>query len=386
MNKVKITPVILAGGKGTRLWPMSRAALPKQFCKLSEQNSLFQQTVERVCTDSGFSEPIILTNEAYRTLVETQLMESGFGAMQIICEPCGRDTSAALALATISGKQKGAELLLAVPSDHKILDEQTFLTSAHEAARIAVKTGKIVSFGIKPTEPATQYGYLEAGSAIANSQGFTLSRFIEKPSLNKAEELIANDRIFWNAGIFMFSPEVMYNELYTHSPEILKLAQASWDSRKSVDHTVYPDAQIFAEIPSISIDYAVMEKTIKAALVPVDPQWSDLGNWSAVWEATKHDKNGNALVGNALCTQTSNSYLSSDGPFIGVAGVSDIVVVANRDAVLVTSRKDSQGVKQLIEKIRDEANFNNLDALTAQMGRDAAQARAILGTRVEQAM
>jgi len=363
MGTLTITPVILAGGKGTRLWPLSRSATPKQFCKINDELSLFQQTVKRLCDAPVFSDPIVLTNASYLTQVKMQMEEIQFSAQRIICEPCGRDTAPAVALAAVAGKQEKSEILLVLPSDHKVLDSGKFLEAANKAASIVKEFGKIVTFGITPTEPATGYGYLEAGPEIADGLGHNLLSFIEKPNLEKAQELIAIDTIFWNAGIFMFTPHLMCQELQTHAPDLYAKASASFNKSEADGIIIYPEEVAFSAIDPISIDYAVMEKTAHAALVPVDPQWTDVGSWGAVWDASKHDENGNVVIGDALGVDVRDSLISTDGPFVGVAGISDVVVVANKDAVLITSRKNSQSVKLLIDELKhnhEEMTLNHV--------------------------
>ncbi|MEM9331273.1 MAG: mannose-1-phosphate guanylyltransferase/mannose-6-phosphate isomerase [Pseudomonadota bacterium] len=358
MKASLVTPVVLAGGKGTRLWPLSRTALPKQFCKLNEAQSLFQQTVDRLCRDPMFTDPIILTSASHLDLVSLQLKEIKQQAKQIICEPEGRDTAPAVALSAIAGKIKGQELLLVLPSDHKILDNKGFLDAARKAAGISLELNKIVTFGVKPSEAATEYGYLEAGEKIADGLGNTLTRFIEKPNKKKAEALLSQSNIYWNAGIFMFPPKLMCRELETHMPVMFKAVNRSLAACDLNRKVITPDPQVFTAIDPISIDYAVMEKTDCAALVPVDPQWSDLGSWSAVWTISEKDEDGNVLVGDTLVAETQGSLVSSDGPFVGVSGVSDLIVVANRDAVLVTSRENCQSVKTLISEMSE--NYTEL--------------------------
>jgi len=360
MTALRVTPVILAGGKGTRLWPVSRTSMPKQFCQLNGEPSLFQQTVNRLCNDSIFNDPIILTSTDYHNLVLQQLSEIDHIAGHIICEPCGRDTAPAIALAALAGKKLEHNLLLVMPSDHKIKDGAHFIDAVRKSAGIAAEFGKIVTFGVKPTEPATGYGYLQAGPKLADGLGHSLSRFIEKPDEATAKVLLEDDNVYWNAGIFMFSPRTMCRELETHAPDLFSKVAKSVYACDVTQSPLLPDEISFSEISPISIDYAVMEHTKEAALVPVNPQWSDVGSWNAVWENSVRNEYGNSVFGDAICVDAENSFVSTDGPFIGVAGVSDLVVVANRDAVLVTSRQNCQSVKDLISQMKPE-----YDQLTA---------------------
>lgn len=353
MVHAEITPVILAGGKGTRLWPLSRTDLPKQFCKLGNDLTLFQQTITRICNQNGIGAPVILTNAAHLSVVRSQMAEVGVVARMIVCEPCGRDTAPAIALAAHLGKRAAMDQMLVLPSDHLIRDAGAFLEAVHKASAISREMSRIVTFGIKPDGPATGYGYLEAGNPLADGIGAELSCFIEKPDVKTAKKLITKDNVFWNAGVFLFSPGIMCRELEVHAPDLSSKVKQALYCCSPADEPVMPDVDAFSAIRPISIDYAVMEKTSCAALVPVDPDWSDVGSWDAVWKKSSQDEAGNAVLGRAVCSATSNSYLSSDGPLLAVSGLEDVVVVANRDAVLVSSRKDSEGVKALIEKVKD---------------------------------
>jgi len=353
MSKIKITPVIMAGGKGTRLWPVSRLSMPKQFCKLDEELSLFQQTLNRICSHEMFVEPVILTSANYLSLVKMQMDEIGFSAKRIICEPCGRDTAAAVGLCLAAPGIEDADLLLVMPADHKIEQAGLFHTAIEEAATVAQQSGSILTFGIKPTEPATGYGYLRAGHSIANSTARKLDGFIEKPDFDTAQSLIENDNVYWNAGIFMFNTSVMKSEFRKHAPEVYNHIQFAMENAKVTGETVFPDDAHFSRINAISIDYAIMEHTQNAALIPVAPQWCDVGCWDAVWSASEHDENANAISGNVLAQNIQNSYVRSKGPTVAISNVDDIIVVADRDAVLVTSRGNSQSVKTLMNMVED---------------------------------
>jgi len=354
MSSKTITPVILAGGKGTRLWPVSRTDLPKQFCKLQGEQSLFQQTLSRLCGSVGFGAPIILTGTAYAGIVRTQLAEIDIDEFQLVLEPCGKDTAPAIALASSLCAKNDHEVVMVLPSDHRIENSTSFYETVGQSFNAVCTDKKIVTFGITPTSPATGYGYLKAGASSAGGIGFELNQFIEKPDLATAEDLISQENVFWNAGIFMFDPEVMQDELNMHAPELARQVEISIEGIDAADQIILPDAEAFSEIEPISIDYAVMEKTTAAALVPINPDWSDVGSWNAVWETSSRDVNGNAIAGDAICVETENSFVSTDGPFVGVAGVSDLIVVANRDAILVTSRNASQSVKNLIQEMKAE--------------------------------
>ncbi len=352
MTKVKIRPVILAGGSGTRLWPMSRESLPKQFCRISQQPSLFQQTIDRLSRIDLFDSPVVVTNERHVQTVQAQLSELGMTACMIICEPVGRDTSAAIFIANELCAANDDRVLMVMPSDHLIEDLDVF-ASAIDAGRYLAENEKfIVTFGVQPTRPETGYGYIRAGSPVINTRGFLIERFLEKPNRADAELLIQETTVLWNAGIFMFDRTVLVEEAAKHAREMLKSVQASICNGTWQGANFYPEASAFSSLPKISFDYSVMEKTRRAAVVPMEPSWSDLGSWNAVWEQGEYDGYGNLISGNVVCWDTGNSLAISDGPTVGVYGVDDVVVVANRDAVLVTSRKGSQGIKSLVETIK----------------------------------
>ncbi len=353
LNK-KITPAILAGGSGTRLWPLSREDMPKQFCKLDGEHSLFQKTVLRVNDPSIFNAPIILTNEKYASTVNTQMREIGVLPNSIILEPCGRNTSAAIALAVEVASNSADNTFLIMPSDHLIRDENAFRSALVKANTIVQNEQRIVTLGIKPTHPETGYGYLKAGSKLGVDGGFNLEMFIEKPNQKKAEELVVQDDVFWNAGIFLFDQTTITEEFSRYQPQLTLQIKRSVVHGTWVGNNFTPDASIFSNIKSISFDYAVMEHTTKAALVSVDPKWSDLGSWTAMWETASKDEDNNAHSGDIYSTGTSNNLVYSDGPTVGVSDLSDIVVVASKDAVLVTSRENAQGVKTLVEQMGDD--------------------------------
>ena len=352
MTKVKIRPIILAGGSGTRLWPMSRESLPKQFCRIERQHSLFQQTIDRLNRIDRFDAPVIMTNERHVETVRAQLAELETTACMIICEPVGRDTSAAIITANELCAANDDRVLMVMPSDHLIEDIDAF-TSAIDAGRfVAEKEKFIVTFGVLPTRPETGFGYIRAGSPVINTRSFFIERFLEKPSLIDAESLIQQTNVYWNAGIFMFDSAVLAEEARKHVPEMLDRVHDAVHDGRWQGTNFYPESTAFSSLTKISFDYSVMEKTRKAAVVPMDPKWSDLGSWSAVWEHGKYDDYGNLVSGNVVCRDTENSLAISHGPTVGVCGINDVVVVANRDAVLVTSRNGSQSIKSLVETIK----------------------------------
>lgn len=360
MENQLITPVILAGGSGTRLWPLSREDSPKQFCNLFGGESLYQKTLRRISDTEIFAAPIVLTHKSHRSLAEAQAAAVGVLPATIVCEPLGRDTGPAIALAALlAGAEMADVQLLVLPSDHRIEKPERLLSAIESAARLITRSPSLVTFGITPDHPETGYGYIRAGELILNAKGdhgYDVESFIEKPDRNRAEELIAEGDVYWNAGIFLFSGRLLIKELKRHAPELLKNVRRAIANGHWRGLSFEPQTQTFGEAPKISIDYAVMEKTGDSSVFPVTPGWSDMGSWSAVWDQAEDesDNAGNVLRGEVMASETANSLIQSDGPLVGVAGLEDVVVVANRDAVLVTSRKNPQGVKALVEEMKQQ--------------------------------
>ena len=366
MTHSKITPVILAGGSGTRLWPISRETLPKQFCRIGKNPSLFQQTITRLDRVGRFGAPVIVTNTLHAETVQSQLAGLNVTDFTIICEPIGRDTTAAILIASELYPSDEGSIMMVMPSDHLIEDIDAF-TSAIDAGHYVAKKEKfIVTFGIQPTRPETGFGYIRSGSPVINTRSFLIEHFLEKPNLSEAEQLIQQTSVYWNAGLFMFDRAVLSQEAGKHAAEILESIQTAIHDGRWEGSRFYPEPSSFSSITKISFDYAIMEKTRKAAVVPMDPKWSDLGSWAAVWDEGELDSYGNVLSGNVLCRDTENSLAMSDGPLLGVCGVEDVVVVANRDAVLVSSRKGSQGIKALVQTIKTR----NPDLVRSHAGED----------------
>lgn len=352
MQSTKVIPIVLAGGRGTRLWPTSREDLPKQFCKIDGERSLFQKCLKLVREGELFAAPVVVTGRRYAALAEEQMRAIGVEAHMIIQEPCGRDTTAAIALAVESVRTGSDEIMIALPSDHMFGDEIAFLQAVRTARYTIEDRAAIVTFGIKPTHPETGYGYLRVGE-VANRHGsFGLSEFLEKPSQETASKLIEDPSVYWNAGIFLFKQSVVREEISRYARRVMEQVAFSIQMGERRGNMLLPSEPHFERVASISFDYSVMERTKRAAVVPMDPKWSDVGSWKAVWDMQDKDENFNVLDGMIYATDTTNSLIKSDGPAVGVAGLNDVIVVVEKDAVLVTSKDKCQGVKTVVEEMK----------------------------------
>ncbi|SCW67505.1 mannose-1-phosphate guanylyltransferase [Rhizobium mongolense subsp. loessense] len=347
----KIVPVIMAGGKGTRLWPLSRAAAPKQFIQFIGDKTLFQETLARVSDPALYEAPIVLTNEEFRFLVAEQARELDLALKAILLEPVARNTAPAVAAAAaLVADLFGKDVIMHVlGSDYEIVADQSYFDSVR-AARETAASGKLVTFGIEPTEPATGYGYIEGGEHLsAGAQ--TVKRFIEKPPLDKAKEMVAAGGFYWNSGMFMFQVGALLAEMRNYAPEVVAAAsEAVAKATRDLDFTRL-DAQSFAKAPSISIDYAIMEKTANAAVVPSPFKWSDLGSWDSVWKTGTRDPNGNVATANTTLVNSRNSLVMSHGVHLAVQGMEDVAVIASEDAVYVGKLQDSQSVGDLVKTL-----------------------------------
>jgi mannose-1-phosphate guanylyltransferase/mannose-6-phosphate isomerase len=356
-----IYPVILSGGSGTRLWPMSRALYPKQLLALVGERSLLQETALRVAGKTGFAAPLIIANEEHRFIIAEQLREIGVTADALMLEPLGRNTAPAACIAALQVAQHDPDgLMLLMPSDHAIADLAAF-RQATERAASAAASGRLVTFGITPEHPETGFGYIAKGAAIEGCDGsFQVAGFIEKPDAPTAERYVASGDYFWNSGIFLFPAKVWLAEIGRLQPQMLEACKAALAKARCDSDFVRLDKEAFAACPSDSIDYAVMEHTTLAAVVPVGMGWNDLGSWDALWDMGDKDECGNALLGNVVAEATTNCYLRSEAGLVAAIGVEDLVVVATDDAVMVAPRNRTQEVKQLVGRLlqekRDEAD------------------------------
>jgi mannose-1-phosphate guanylyltransferase/mannose-6-phosphate isomerase len=366
-NGDAMVPVILSGGSGSRLWPLSRAAFPKQFLPLTGDKSLLTLTVQRLDGLNGLQPPLVVCNEEHRFLVAEQLRVAGVDDATIVLEPSGRNTAPAVAVAALAlAEQDPATVMLVLPADHLIPDHNAL----HEtllAAREAAASGALVTLGIVPSRAETGYGYIRrgalAGDALAGADSwFRVERFVEKPDLASAERYLDSGDYFWNSGIFLFKAQRILEELDEHAPDILCSAREALRlARRDLSFTRL-DGAAFTGCRSESIDYAVMEKTGHAVVVPLRAGWSDLGSWSALQQACTADPDGNVLLGDVLAEDTHNCYVRSDGRLVATLGLLDHVVVETADAVLVAHRDRVQDVKRIVERLkaanRDETDFH----------------------------
>ena len=347
-----IHPIILSGGAGSRLWPLSRGLFPKQLLALTSERSLIQETVARVAGD-GFGPPLIVCNVEHRFLIAEQMRETGVTPAAIVLEPEGRNTAPAAAVAAVlMASQDPGSLMLLMPADHVIRDVAAF-QGAVRCAEAAARGGHLVTFGITPDAPETGYGYIRAGAPLASLTGcFSVARFVEKPDAATASGYLDSGDYSWNSGMFLFQAGVFLQELERLEPDLLAHCRAAIAQGKQDLDFFRLDAGAFAKARSISIDYAVMERTDRCALVPVQMGWSDIGSWDSLWAAAQHDDAGNVTKGDVLHHGARNSYLRSEGPLVAAVGVEDMVVVATSDAVLVASKSASQDVKQIVEQLK----------------------------------
>ncbi|MGF1737285.1 mannose-1-phosphate guanylyltransferase/mannose-6-phosphate isomerase [Photobacterium satsumensis] len=345
-----LLPVIMAGGSGSRLWPLSRTHYPKQFLALASQETMLQATVSRLSALPHQS-PLFICNEEHRFIVAEQLRQANMAHSGIILEPVGRNTAPAIALAALQATQNGDDpLLLVLAADHVIQDNQAFSDAVTQAVPHA-KEGKLVTFGIVPTAPETGYGYIQQGAPVSES-AFEVAAFVEKPNLQTAQAYLSTDEYYWNSGMFLFRASRYLAELDAHRPDMLAACrQALAGSQLDLDF-IRLNADAFASCPDDSIDYAVMEKTLDAVVVPMDAQWSDVGSWSALWEVNDKDKQGNAIRGDVLMESTTNSYVYSQNKLVATVGVDNLVVVETKDAVLVAHKDKVQDVKGIVGQLK----------------------------------
>lgn len=359
MVEVLLQPIILAGGSGTRLWPLSRELYPKQFHALAGSATMLQETVGRL-TGLDCAAPLVICNEDHRFIAAEQLRQVGESRAAILLEPVGRNTAPAITLAALHALgAEGDPVLLVLAADHLIANVQNFHESVQKAVRLA-QAGRLVTFGIVPDRPDTGYGYIRRGKALGDD-GFAIERFEEKPDRATASAYLADGGYLWNSGMFVFRASVYLAEMKRLQPEILDACQRALRASEADRDFVRIDAATFAACPANSIDYAVMEKTAMAAMVPLDAGWSDIGSWSALWDVQPKDGDGNVLAGDVLAIDSKDSLVRAQSRLVAVVGVEDLVVVETKDAVLVSHKDHVQDVKAVVERIRKMKRSEHLN-------------------------
>lgn len=349
-----IIPVVMAGGTGSRLWPMSRELYPKQYLCLNGDKSMLQETISRL-EGLKIVPPILICNEQHRFLAAEQLRQLGLTAGNIILEPIGRNTAPAIALAALSAISDGEDpLLLVLAADHVIADKNAF----HQAIKNAVpyaELGKLVTFGIVATGPETGYGYIERGGRLdKDNMVFDVQRFVEKPDLETAKNYISCGEYYWNSGMFIFRAKTYLDELEKYRPDILKACQNAFSNieKDSFQDFIRVDEEAFRTCPDESIDYAVMEKTAKGVVIPLDAGWNDVGSWSALWEVNAKDAENNCITGDVFTHDTKNCYVNTDEKLVAAIGVDNLVIVNTKDAVLVIDKSQVQDVKKIVQYLK----------------------------------
>ncbi len=358
---MKITPVILSGGSGTRLWPLSRSLNPKQFLNLLGENSLFQKTALRTQNQDLFHSPIVVCNNEHRFTAAEELQKINVIPKMIILEPTGRNTAPAITVAALNAvENKEDDLILVMPSDHIIYDEDNFIRSVKSAIPAAMNN-YLITFGIVPNNPETGYGYIKRGNNLEDFKKiFSVEEFVEKPNKTKAQEFLKHGGYFWNSGIFMFRASTFLDTLRQLENDIFIHCCGAYNKAiKDLDF-VRLFAEDFEKCQNISVDYAVMEKSTKVAVIPIEVGWSDVGNWQALSEISDKDDNGNSLIGDVTAIKTKDCYINSKHNLVTTIGVKDLIIVALKDAILVANKDNAQDVKELFEILkkhkREECN------------------------------
>ena len=347
-----IVPVVLSGGSGTRLWPLSRSMRPKQFIELVGDHSLFQQTIQRLDGIPGLEAPVVVCNNEHRFMVAEQMQELDVTPGAIILEPVARNTAPAIATAAAWIRDRMSEdaLMLVLPADHLIHQPEAF----HGAVEIARGAGPLVTFGISPDRPATGYGYIRANATQGDGDALPVEEFVEKPGLETAESYLSHGGYFWNSGMFLFDPAACLDGLATHSPTVVEYAlPALTDANVDLDFLRLSEAH-YAQCPDISIDYALMEHASDVRVVPMRAGWSDIGSWTSLWESRGKDEAGNVVKGDVVLEGVRNSYVHAESKLVTALGVEDLIVVETHDGLLVTSKAHDQDIKKVVDRLKRE--------------------------------
>jgi len=356
-----LIPIILSGGSGTRLWPLSRKMYPKQFLSLLHDQTMLQMTLSRL-DGLEHTAPTVVCNNEHRFIVAEQARQIGIEDLSIILEPFGKNTAPAIAVSAIHATGLAEDpVLLVLSADHEIADEKAFHDAVKQALPLA-EAGKLVTFGIAPKNAATGYGYIKRGEAEGN--GFVVDQFVEKPDPDTAEEYLATGEYYWNSGMFMFKAQAYLKELEKFKPDMVTNCRRAVGNIREDIGFLRLDPEAFGNCESDSIDYAVMEKTDLACVVPMDAGWSDIGNWASLWDQAKKDKAGNTTQGDVITTNTENSFVHAESRLVATVGIKDLVIVETHDVVLVADREQAQEVKQIVEQLkreqRAEENFHRI--------------------------
>jgi mannose-1-phosphate guanylyltransferase/mannose-6-phosphate isomerase len=351
-SAASVVPVILSGGSGTRLWPVSRESFPKQFWPLLSRHSMIEETARRALGD-GFAIPMVVCNQEHRFLVAEQMRNAGASDAAVVLEPVGRNSAPAITAAALLVAEQDPEAVLWIMAADAAITDVTALHGVLATAVQAARQGRIVTFGMRPTAPETGYGYIEVGEGLPDVPGaHELTRFVEKPDAATAADLVASGRHLWNSGMFVFTAATLLAEMERHAPDVLDAVRLAVSGRTQDLDFIRLDPAAFAACPNISIDYALAERTTRAAVVPADLGWSDVGSWGALWELGEKDVEGNVAVGDVLLETAANCYVRSDGIVTAVVGLQDAVVVVTEDAVLAMHRDRAQDVKRVVDRLR----------------------------------
>jgi mannose-1-phosphate guanylyltransferase/mannose-1-phosphate guanylyltransferase/mannose-6-phosphate isomerase len=352
MSSTKIVPVILSGGSGTRLWPLSRTGRPKQLLALTHADTMLQMTARRAPGDAGFAAPIVVASAAHADIIEEQLAAVGSAPSALILEPMARNTAPAIALAALVAEPDA--VLLVMPSDHVITDPDAFRAAIDRALPL-VADGAMATFGIEPDGPETGYGYIQAGDALSDG-AHAVARFVEKPDRATAQSYLDAGNHYWNGGIFLFRADTYMAALDRHAPAMADAARQAVSGSAREGARLFPDPVAFSGSPSDSVDYAVMEKADRVVVVPVAMGWSDVGSWDALHQLAERDAAGNAHHGEIVAIDSANCLVRSEGPLVAIVGVSDLIVVATGDAILIMPRGESQEVKRAVAALQQQAH------------------------------